>query len=70
MIDNMKIQNQPQEYTGNCSHETTYLDNNLSVKSKKKPTLLAAHEDIDASEDDKKADIKLLKDYKSNKKDN
>lgn len=70
MIDNMKIQNQPQEYTGNCSHETTYLDNNLSVKPKKKPTLLAAHEDNNASEDDKKADIKLLKDYKSNKKDN
>ena len=33
-------------------------------------SLLAAHEDINASEDDKKADIKLLKDYKSNKKDN
>lgn len=33
-------------------------------------TLLAAHEDNNASEDDKKADIKLLKDYKSNKKDN
>ena len=70
MIDNMKIQNQPQEYTGNCSHETTYLDNNLSVKPKKKPTLLAAHEDNNASEDDKKSDIKLLKDYKSNKKGN
>lgn len=33
-------------------------------------TLLAAHEDNNASEDDKKTDIKLLKDYKSNKKDN
>lgn len=33
-------------------------------------TLLAAHEDNDASEDNKKSDIKLLKNYKSNKKDN
>lgn len=33
-------------------------------------TLLAAHEDNNASEDDKESDIKLLKDYKSNKKDN
>lgn len=32
--------------------------------------LLAAHEDDDASETDKKSDVKLLKEYKSSKKDN
>lgn len=38
--------------------------NNIDV------SLLAAHEDDDASETDKKSDVKLLKEYKSSKRDN